>query len=311
MKRLALSLSLLAVPALAGPPATAPAAPAPTAPAKTEPKKPAAAVTFKEGLATPESVLYDAESDTYLVSNINGSPTDKDNNGYIAELAPDGKVVAAKLIAGGEKGVTLNAPKGLAVVGGVLYVADIDTVRLFDRKTGAAKGEVAVPGASFVNDLSAGPDGKLYVTDSGLTPKFESSGTDALYVIELGKKPKLKALLKSKDLPRPNGILATKDTLYVSFFGAAELRAFDLKGKPKGEPTKLPAGGGDGVLLLGEDILVSSWDGKAVFRGKPGGEFTAILSELTAPADLGYDSKRSRVLVPRFQDNLVEAFDVK
>lgn len=305
MKPLALSLSLLVALVFAAPPA------APAAPAKAELEKPAAAVTFKEGLATPESVLYDAESDTYLVSNINGSPTDKDNNGYIAELSPEGTVVNAKLIAGGEKGVTLNAPKGLAMAGGVLYVADLDTVRLFDRKTGAAKGEVKVPGASFVNDVCAGPDGKLYVTDSGLTPKFEGSGTDALYVLEPGKKPKLKALLKSKDLPHPNGVAATRDTLYVSFFGAAELRTFDLKGKPKGEPTKLPAGGGDGVVLLGEDVLVSSWDGKAVYRGRPGGEFTALLSGLTAPADLGFDSKRSRVLVPRFQDNLVEAFDVK
>jgi sugar lactone lactonase YvrE len=272
---------------------------------------PAPAVTFREGFATPESVLYDAESDTYLVSNINGSPTDRDNNGYITELSPDGKVLKAKFVAGGEKGVTLHAPKGTALVGGVLYVADIDTVRLFDRKTGAAKGEVRVPGASFINDVAAGPDGKVYVTDSGLTPKFEPSGTDALYVIEPGKKPKLKTLLKSKDLPRPNGVFATKDTLYVAFFGAAEFRAFDVTGKPKGEPTKLPAGGGDGVVHVGEDFLVSSWEGKAVYRGKPGGEFTAVLTELTAPADIGFDTKRNRVLVPRFQDNLVEAWDLK
>jgi len=302
MKRLALTLSLLAAPAFADV-------------AKPQPKpdaaKPAAAVTFKEGLATPESVLYDAATDTYLVSNINGAPTEKDNNGYIAELSADGKVVAPKLIAGGEKGVTLNAPKGLALVGADLYVADIDTVRIFDRKTGAAKGEVKVPGATFVNDLSAGPDGKVYFTDSGLTPRFEGSGTDALWVLEPGKKPKVKALLKSKDLPHPNGIVATKDTLYVNFFGAGEIRAYDLKGKAKGDAMKVPAGGLDGLVMVGDDFLVSSWEGKAVFRGQAGGEFKAVLSDLTAPADIGFDSKRNRVLVPRFQDNLVEAWDLK
>ena len=302
MKRLALTLSLLAAPAFADV-------------AKPQPKpdaaKPAAGVTFKEGLATPESVLYDAATDTYLVSNINGAPTEKDNNGYIAELSADGKVVAPKLIAGGEKGVTLNAPKGLALVGADLYVADIDTVRIFDRKTGAAKGEVKVPGATFVNDLSAGPDGKVYFTDSGLTPRFEGSGTDALWVLEPGKKPKVKALLKSKDLPHPNGIVATKDTLYVNFFGAGEIRAYDLKGKAKGDAMKVPAGGLDGLVMVGDDFLVSSWEGKAVFRGQAGGEFKAVLSDLTAPADIGFDSKRNRVLVPRFQDNLVEAWDLK
>lgn len=310
MKRFALSLSLLATPVLAAPPPANPA-PAKAEPKKEAPKKPTPAVTFKEGLATPESVFYDAETDTYLVSNINGAPTDKDDNGYIAELSPEGTVVKAKLVAGGENGVTLNAPKGMALVKGILYVADIDTVRLFDRKTGAPKGEAPVKGATFLNDLSAGPDGKVYFTDSGLSPKFEATGTDALYVLEPGKKPKVKALLKSKDLPHPNGILATKDTLYVNFFGAGEVRSYDLKGKPKGEAMKLPAGGLDGLVMVGDEFFVSSWDGKAVYRGKPGGEFTAVVSDVTAPADIGFDTKRSRILIPRFQDSIVEAWDVK
>ena len=310
MKRFALCLSLLATPALAD---VAPHPnPQPKPVVKPEaPKKPTAAVTVKEGLATPESVFYDAETDTYLVSNINGAPTDKDNNGYISELSPEGAVVKAKLVAGGENGVTLNAPKGMALVKGILYVADIDTVRLFDRKTGAPKGEAPVKGATFVNDLSAGPDGKVYFTDSGLSPKFEATGTDALYVLEPGKKPKVKALLQSKDLPHPNGILATKDTLYVNFFGAPEVRSYDLKGKAKGETMKMPAGGLDGLVMVGDDFLVSSWDGKAVYRGKAGGEFKAVLTDLTAPADIGFDTKRNRVLVPRFQESMVEAWDLK
>jgi hypothetical protein len=134
MKRLLLSLCLVATTTFAADAGTAPVAAKPVAP-----PRPTAALTIKEGLATPESVLYDAETDTYLVSNINGAPLDKDNNGYIAEFAPDGKVVNAKLIEGGKNKVTLNAPKGSAIKDGVLYVADIDTVRMFDRKTGAPK----------------------------------------------------------------------------------------------------------------------------------------------------------------------------
>ncbi len=282
--------------------AGAPAAPAPAA------AKPTAALTVKDGIATPESVLYDAETDTYLVSNINGAPLDKDNNGYITEIAPDGKIVAAKLIAGGTKGVTLNAPKGLALVKGTLYVADIDTVRLFDRKTGVAKGEVKVPGATFVNDLAASEDGKVYLTDSGLNAKFEGTGTDGLYVIE-GKK--LKTLLKDKKLNKPNGVLVTKDAIYVVTFGAPELQKYDLKGKQVGEATKLPKGSLDGIIAIGDEFIVSSWEGSALYRGKFGGEFKEIAGELKAPADIGFDTKRSRVLVPRFQENFVEAWDVK
>lgn len=301
---LTLSLVLVLSQAPAAKPDAGPAAAAPA------PKAPAMTV---EGLQTPESVFYDAETDTYLVTNINGQPLAKDDNGYISELSPDGKVVKEKLVEGGKK-ATLNAPKGLALVDGVLYVADIDTVRMFDRKTGAPKGEVKVPGATFLNDLSA-LDGKVYLTDSGLKAGkqgFDPTGTDGLYVIDTkAKKPAVKTLLKSKDLHNPNGVLATKDTLYVVTFGAAELQRYGLDGKKKGEATKLPKGSLDGIVELGDELLISSWDGEAVYRGKPGGEFKEVLGKLKAPADIGYDPKRGRVLVPRFMDNLVEAWDLK
>lgn len=275
------------------------------------PPKPAAAVTFAEGIATPESVLYDAETDTYLVSNINGAPLDKDNNGYITELSPDGKAVNAKLIEGGKNKVTLNAPKGSALVAGVLYVADIDTVRMFDRKTGAPKGEIPLKGATFANDVAAGPDGNIYVSDSGLNPKFESTGTDAIWVFKPGKKPSAKAFLKSKDLHGPNGLLVTKDAVHVVTFGANELQTYDLKGKKVGEFTKLPNGGLDGLVMVGDELLVSSWGAKTIYRGKLGGEFKQAFTDVDGPADFGFDSKRNRVLLPRFQAHTVEAWDFK
>ena len=72
------------------------------------------------GFSTPESVLHDPEADIYLVSNINGSPLERDGNGFISRVTPDGKVETLKFIAGGVKGVTLNAPKGMAITGLVL-----------------------------------------------------------------------------------------------------------------------------------------------------------------------------------------------
>ncbi len=268
------------------------------------------ALSVTEGLATPESVLYDAESDTYLVSNINGAPLDKDNNGYITELSPDGKVVTAKLIEGGKK-VKLNAPKGSAILGGVLYVADIDTVRAFDRKTGAPKGEVVIKGATFLNDVAAGPDGKVYVTDSALNAKFEGTGTDAVWVVTPGKKLTAKVLVKDTALHGPNGVLVTKDAVHVVSFGANELHTYDLKGAKVGEPQKLPNGGLDGLVAVGDELLISSWGEKAVYRGRPGGDFVKVVSDVEAPADIGFDSKRNRVLVPRFQAHAVEAYELK
>ena len=135
------------------------------------------------GLSTPESVFYDADADRYLVSNINGKPDGKDNNGFISVLSPDGTTTTPKWIEGGKEKVKLDAPKGMGVANGVLYVADISVVRMFDAKTGAPKGDVAIPGATFLNDIATGPDGKVYVSDTGVkvTAKgFEPTGTDAV-----------------------------------------------------------------------------------------------------------------------------------
>lgn len=274
------------------------------------PKAKGPAVRFTGPFSTPESVLYDADADRYLVSNIQGKPTDVDNNGFISELSPDGKITKDKWIAGGANKVTLNAPKGMAIVAGVLYVADLDHVRMFDAKSGAPKGAVKIAGATFLNDVAAGKDGTIYVSDSGVklgANGFEPTGTDAVWTIAKGK---AKALAKSKDLGGPNGVLVTDKGVTVVTFVSGELFHLDASGK-KTDAMKLPKGGLDGILALGDELLVSSWEASVVFRGKPGGTFDAVISDVKAPADIGFDTKRSRVLVPRFMDDAVEAYDIK
>lgn len=309
-------------------PAPLPDVAVPTGPAKTsaptaeavasaapsaEPPKPAPPtpdVKFTGGLATPESVLFDAAGDRYLVANIQGKPVDVDNNGFISELSPDGGIKTPKWIEGGQKKVTLNAPKGMSLVKGVLYVADLDTVRMFDAKSGAPKGEVKVEGATFLNDVAASDDGKVYVSDSGLKMEegaFKPTGTDAVWVIEKGK---ARALAKSPELGRPNGLLVDGKSVWVVTFGSGELYKLDDKGQ-KSDVTKLPKGSLDGIQKLGDDLLISSWEASAVFRGKPGGTFTAVLSEVSAPADFALDTKRGRLVVPRFLGDAVEAYAIK
>src|SRR5258705_5522028 len=80
------------------------------------------------GFSTPESVLHDSTQDIYFVSNINGSPTAKDNNGFIRRVRPDGSIENLKFIEGGPAGVALNSPKCLVRIGATLSVAGIYVV---------------------------------------------------------------------------------------------------------------------------------------------------------------------------------------
>jgi hypothetical protein len=293
-------------------PASASAAPALSEATKPEPAPvPAPTLRYSGAFATPESALYEAAGDSYLVSNINGKPTEVDGNGYISELSPDGSVKAAKWIGSGVNKVKLDAPKGLAVVGAELWVADITFVRKFDLKTGMPKGEIVLPAATFANDVAVAPDGRVFVSDSALkvTDKgLESNGADQVFVIDKAGKPKV--LAKSKDLNGPNGLVVTPKGLLVNTFNAGEIYRLSDAGVRE-DIGKLPGGGLDGLLLLGDTLLVSSWQAAAVYRGKLGGSFDTVVTNVKGAADIGYDTKRQRVLVPRFMDDAVEVYEIK
>jgi hypothetical protein len=258
------------------------------------------------GFAGPERVLYDADRDRYLVSNVNGDPTGLDGNGFISVLSPTGEVVAAPWIAGGVGGAVLDAPKGLAIAGGILYVADISTVRLFDAETGAPAGEIAIPGSTYLNGVSADSSGRVFVTDSG-PPQgtLDASGTQAVYRIENGAA----TTLAGGSLGRPTSIAASSRGVVIAPFGAASLYRLDERGQ-KRDVTKLPAQGLAGVVELGDWLFVSSWTASAVLRGKLGGSFEVALPEQSSPTDLGFDTTRSRLLVPHYTDDRVDVFDV-
>ncbi|MBI2404449.1 MAG: SMP-30/gluconolactonase/LRE family protein [Gemmatimonadetes bacterium] len=265
-------------------------------------------VTIREvGFQTPESVLYDEVGDVYVVSNINGSPLEKDDNGFLSRVSPDGAVLALKWIDGATADVTLHAPKGLGIKGDTLFVADIDAVRLFHRTTGAPLGAREIAGARFLNDIAVGPDGSVYLTDSGLQagPQgFAPSGTDALYRFDASGRAV--AVARDTSLGRPNGVYADSTGVVVVSIGSGEVYQLDPASGARTALPKPPAGSLDGVVRLADgSLLVSSWDARAVYRRAPGGTWTVAVDSVEAPADIGYDSKRDRVLIPLFTANEV------
>ena len=258
------------------------------------------------GLATPESVLHDTAADVYLVSNVNGGPSAKDGNGFISRVSPDGTLLALKWIDGASDDVTLHAPKGLAIAGGKLYVADLDVVRIFDRETGAPAGEIAIAGSTFLNDVVPDDDGGFWVSDSGL--KIDASGvrptgTDAIYHVTAGGA--IKRIATGNALGRPNGLARYGDALVMATFGSN--RVFLFNGSRLGTIfAETPAGSLDG-LVLGPDgrLLVSSWEGEAIYVVDGQKEPFPIADGLPAPADFGLDLTRYMLLVPLFNDDKV------
>jgi sugar lactone lactonase YvrE len=263
------------------------------------------------GMNHPESILFDSAVDLYLVDNVNGDPLAKDGNGFISKVNPDGRVISLKWIAGGENGVTLNAPKGSGLKGDTLFVADIDAVRMFNATTGAPLGSIAIPRATFLNDICIGPDGTVYITDSGFREQgtqFVPSGTDALW--KIGPRHRPVAIARGKDLGAPNGIIADSTGVTMVTYGSGQVFHFDANGT-RTELPKPPKGVLDGIVRLPDgSLLITSWEGQAVYR-LANGQYTTVADSIQSPADIGWDPTRSRVLIPDMMANRLIFREVK
>ncbi len=275
---------------------------------------PAAAIVLTvDSLEAPEAARFDPELGVYFLANINGSPLGKDGNGYISRLTREGKVDSLKFIASGRGGVTLNAPKGMAIAGDTLWVADIDVARAFDKRSGKPLATVSLAGrANFLNDAVVGPDGAIYMTDTGVADDGKGGmahpGPDQVFRIE---NRKATVVLKFADKPGPNGITwdsAASRFLIVSFQGPSIFQW----APGDSAPTVVAEGPGmmDGIEPLGDGrFVVSTWTDSSLFvlQGK---QITKLVGGLPGAADIALDRERGRVAVPLLTENRLEFVDL-
>lgn len=284
-------------------------APAPAASASADSSPPTpAAPSMVDGFKTPESAKYDPGLDVWFISNINGDPFAEDDNGFISRLMGDGSMDSLEFIAGGKNGVTLNAPKGMAITGDTLWVADVDVVRAFDRRTGAPLANVSLKGkARFLNDVAVGPDG-IYITDSGFGKDDKGGmghpGPDQIFRVAGGKAT---LALKNDALAAPNGIAwdSAGGRFLVGPFVGKTVQAW-IPGQSSLTPVGETPGQVDGLEVLGPGrLLLTSWT-DSTLDVLENGKLTPTGGKLPSPADIGVDTKRSRVAIPLLMENRVE-----
>lgn len=251
-------------------------------------------VVANVGFEGSEAARYDERRDEYIVSNL--GPAGTGNDGFISRVAPDGTVRELKWIAGGVKGATLISPLGIYLKNDLVYVADIATIHLFDRSSGALRKSIPVEGAVRLNDLAVAADGTIYVSDSG---SDDSPG--ALFRIDpAGKVSPFVA--RNPSLERVNGVALMADGSIVHGGRGVNI----VIRRPNGEIIReqtLPTGRFDGIVLMPSgDLLVASQDGHSVYRVPvDGGKAVAVAKNIPIPAAIGLDTKRMRLLVPQIR----------
>lgn len=268
------------------------------------------------GFQGPESVKYDPDQDVFFVSNMTGYGSALDGNGYISRLSaanPDSAVVFAQ---GGRGGVTLDAPKGMAIHGDTLWVADIHALRGFDRHTGAplATIDLAPYGAVQANDVAVGPDGTIRVTDTGIIMGKDGvvyTGKDKIFVVGAGGAVTIAA--SGPSLRRPNGI--TWDGVgrrwivlsFDPFVGEVAAMPADMSSR---QVIRTGKGQLDGVEALPNGtLLFTSWADSSI-HALSGGRDRQIVREVPVPADIGVDTRRMRLAIPMSMLGRVQLWDI-
>lgn len=256
-----------------------------------------------EGLKTPESILPDPSGEFAYVSNVNGGPLDVDDNGFISKVSlNDGKILDLKWVEG------LNGPKGMALVGDKLYVADITQLVEIGTKDGKIAARYDAPGAKFLNDIAVGADGSVYVSDMA---------TNKIWRLADGQ---FETWLESPDLRSPNGLVIRDGHIIVAAWGVMTdgfktevpgnllaVSMTDKSVKDLGDGT--PVGNLDGLVAYNDDhYLASDWMAGGVFLIDATGKADKIIDLNQGSADIGWVPAERLLLVPMMNDDKLVAY---
>jgi sugar lactone lactonase YvrE len=266
------------------------------------------------GFSKPESVVHDSTQDVYFVSNVGPKgPATLDGDGFISRVSPDGTITELKAITG------LNGPKGLCLFEDRLYVADINTLRIFNRVTGEPIASFNIAdqlkdnfAKLFLNDVVVKKDGTAVISDSSVNSAL----------IEVTPEGKASVLLSGEELGQPNGLqLHGENITWVTMMSNKVLRTnpskkifpdMELPPVDVSALSNLKQGALqlDGYVRLDDGrVLVSSWvTGEVSLLNQSGKKRTVVVKVASSfdqggtagPADINVDLTRKRILIPLF-----------
>ncbi len=264
------------------------------------------------GFSSPESVVV-VGGDVF-VSNLGVKlePTAKDGDGFISHLDRQGNI---KMLKWADK---LNGPKGMIVVDGVLYVADLDRVLGFRVRDGKPvfSLDMAATGSVFLNGFARYDNRRLLLSATDINKVF---------IIDL---PKQSFSEMTFDTPPkgPNGMKKAGNHLMLVEWGTnsqpnGKVKRYRLDGFQASldktyEP--IPSGYFDGIVDLGANRwLISNW-----VKFEPAGvlhlldtrtakiSLAEMKSPVAGPADMFLDDQR-KLWVPGMMEGKVYRMSVR
>ena len=250
-------------------------------------------------LKAPASFIVDPALGNYFISNINGNPASRDNNGFIVKFDSSGKTLL--VIRGEDPQVTLHAPDGLALHGDILYVTDIHSLRWFDKNNGKTLGHIDLTGigAKRLKDLTFDSEGNLYISDIF---------ANAIYKVATKDNHKVSVFKKDNQLGNPSGIIydSIRQRLIVVARATGKILGVGLDGKiAQILRTKTIFKNLNGVDWDREgNLLVSDEAEGKIYRIHNFSRVEIVRGNILTPANISFDYARNLILVPSSKGNL-------
>ena len=275
-------------------------------------------------LKTPESVIYDPNENMLFVSNIDGQPGVKDNQGFISKVSPlNGSIIELNWVTG------LNAPKGMTIINNtnstLLYVSDITDLVAIDIKSGKIINRYNAPESAFLNDVVSDHQGHIYVSDtvSNIIYRLDTKNLGDNSSTN-NNSASLQVWLQSPELNGPNGLYVdnSNNKLIVASLGpfsnpAGSISIVDLQNRTVrglgNEGTAVPIGGLDGIEAdsAGRYYYVTdNAGGKLYVVNSNGTGYETLNLQNQGAADLGVILDENLIIIPMMQDNKLEAYRI-
>ena len=236
------------------------------------------------------------------------NPTTKDGDGQILKLDLKGKILDATFVK-----ETLNAPKGLAIDKGVLFINDIDRLLAIDVKSGNKLYEIDFSkDTTFLNDIAVWDKTTLYVSATDKSKLFKVNLTDKSY----------SEIKIDKTIAGINGLYCNKKTskLYVNGFGSNNkpngiIGYINLKNNQFTEVTKME-GYYDGIYIDDDILYFSNWvafekKGVVFSMQLSSGKLSVVkmLEPISGPAD--FTIFNDQLIIPGMMDGTLLFVPIK
>jgi len=255
-----------------------------------------------EGFEVPECTLYDGETGFVYVSNVEAEAGEfwtENGKGFISRLHPDGTIDEIRWIDSSEEFV-INGPKGMSILDGELFAADISRVLVFSLEDEEPLRYISVEGAEELNDMTT--DGEnVYVSDTsvGHILRLDLTGEENHEVIA--------------ELEGVNGIVFHEGQMFAVSWDLHEVYEIDLDGiePPQSFGLEEHFTALDGIDILDDGtFVVSDFPGNSLFAISQDRTTVRTLDELTSPAEFGINRDEGLLYVPQFHEDRVVIYEL-